>query len=325
ASINATSGAFTWTPTEAQGPGEYTFDVCVSDGALEDCETITVTVIDVNVAPIAVSQTVYATPGTPVSFTVSASDPDGDTITYILVSGPAHGVLSGTLPDLTYTADADWPGSDSIQFKVTDGVLESEVAIVTLTGPGQSFADVPTTYWAWRHIEAIYAAGITTGCGTSPLIYCPGATVTRDQMAVFLLRGIHGAGYTPPDVGSSTGFADVPVTHWAAAWIKQFAIEGITAGCGGGNYCPGSPVTREQMAVFLLRAKYGAPYTPPDVGSSTGFADVPVTHWAAAWIKQLAAEGITTGCGGGNFCPSTPVSRDQMAVFIQRTFNLPLP
>jgi hypothetical protein len=66
-------------------------------------------------------------------------------------------------------------------------------------------------------------------------------------------------------------------------------------------------------------------YTPPDVGTSTGFADVPVTHWAAAWIKQLAAEGITTGCGGGNFCPSTPVSRDQMAVFLQRTFNLPLP
>ncbi len=188
-----------------------------------------------------------------------------------------------------------------------------------------SFSDVPLDYWAWRHIEAIYTAGITTGCATLPLRYCPATTVTRDQMAVFLMRGIKGSGYTPPPVGDSTGFADVPTSHWAAAWIKQFRVEGITSGCGGGNYCPSSPVTRDQMAVFLLRAKYGALYLPPPVGGSTGFADVPASHWAAAWIKQLAIEGITTGCGGGNFCPGTPVSRDQMAVFLQRTFSLPLP
>jgi hypothetical protein len=72
-----------------------------------------------------------------------------------------------------------------------------------------------------------------------------------------------------------------------------------------------------------LRAKYGAAYIPPGVGSSTGFNDVLVTHWAAAWIKQLAVEGITTGCGSGNYCPEDPVTRAQMAVFLVRTFNLP--
>jgi hypothetical protein len=142
-------------------------------------------------------------------------------------------------------------------------------------------------------------------------------------MAVFLLRGIHGASYTPPAVGSSTGFADVSTTYWAAAWIKQLAAEGITSGCGGGNYCPESPVTRAEMAVFLLRSKHGAAYTPPAVGSSTGFGDVPTTYWAAAWIKQLVAEGITSGCGGGNYCPESPVTRAEMAVFLVRTFNLP--
>ncbi len=79
------------------------------------------------------------------------------------------------------------------------------------------------------------------------------------------------------------------------------------------------------MAVFLLRVRYGPTYTPPPVGDSTGFADVPTSHWAAAWIKQFALEGITAGCGGGNYCPSSPVTRDQMAVFLQRTFGLPLP
>jgi hypothetical protein len=77
------------------------------------------------------------------------------------------------------------------------------------------------------------------------------------------------------------------------------------------------------MAVFLLRSKYGPSYSPPAVGSSTGFGDVQMTHWAAAWIKQLVAEGITAGCGNNNYCPEQAVTRGQMAVFLVRTFNLP--
>jgi hypothetical protein len=89
------------------------------------------------------------------------------------------------------------------------------------------------------------------------------------------------------------------------------------------NYCPETVVTRDQMAVLLLRAEHGSSYVPPAVGSSTGFADVPANYWAAAWIKQLVAEGISSGCGGGNFCPSGQVNRAQMAVFLVEAFNLP--
>jgi hypothetical protein len=77
------------------------------------------------------------------------------------------------------------------------------------------------------------------------------------------------------------------------------------------------------MAVFLLRSKHGSDYSPPAVGSGTGFSDVPAAHWAAAWIKQLVAEGITSGCGTGTYCPEAPVTRAQMAVFLVKTFNLP--
>ena len=98
-----------------------------------------------------------------------------------------------------------------------------------------------------------------------------------------------------------------------ADWIEQLAAEGITAGCAGGNYCPLSPVTRGQMAVFLLKTEHGPAYTPP---ACTGvFPDVPCSHQFAAWIEQLFAEGITGGCGGG-FCPDLPVTRAQMAVFL---------
>jgi hypothetical protein len=142
-------------------------------------------------------------------------------------------------------------------------------------------------------------------------------------MAVFLLRGKHGASYVPP---AATGvFQDVPTDYWAADWIEQLAAEGITSGCNVNpkQYCPTAAVTRDQMAVFLLRAKHGSSYVPP---TATGvFQDVPTNYWAAGWIEQLAAEGVTAGCSiiPNLYCPTTPVTRDQMAVFLVRNFNLP--
>lgn len=183
------------------------------------------------------------------------------------------------------------------------------------------FFDVPNTYWAWSYIERLYNAGVTGGCGTSPLIYCPTTIVTRDQMAIFLLRGKYGSSYVPP---AATGvFQDVPADYWAASWIEQLAVEGITSGCSATPklYCPTTAVTRDQMAVFLLRAMHGLNYVPP---KATGvFLDVPTDYWAADWIDELATEGITGGCGNGNYCPTTPVTRDQMAVFLMKSFNLP--
>jgi hypothetical protein len=182
------------------------------------------------------------------------------------------------------------------------------------------FADIPANYWARPYIERLYAAGVTGGCSTEPLMYCPEIKVNRAQMAIFLLRGKYGDTYTPP-IATGTIFNDIPSNHWAGAWIEQLYAEGITGGCGNGNYCPNTLVTREQMAIFLLRAKYGNTYTPPP---ATGvFSDVPADYWAAAWIEQLAAEGITGGCGGGKYCPKTIVNRAQMAVFLVKTFTLP--
>jgi hypothetical protein len=183
----------------------------------------------------------------------------------------------------------------------------------------RTFADVPYGYWSQDFIERLFGAGITGGCGTGPLVYCPDNTVTRAEMAVFLERGSHyPVPYAAPNVAPT--FNDT-VGHWAEDWIEALKNDGITSGCGNGNYCPEASVTRAQMAVFLLRARYGSNYTPPN---ATGvFADVPVGYWADDWIEQLAAESITGGCGAGIYCPDAPVTRAQMAVFLVRTFNLP--
>ena len=186
-----------------------------------------------------------------------------------------------------------------------------------------TFDDVPDTYWAWSYIERLYAAGITGGCNTSPLMYCPATPVTRDQMAVFLLRGKYGSGYMPP---AATGmFEDVPAEYWAAGWIEQLAVDGITSGCSiiPKQYCPTVAVTRDQMAVFLLRAKYGPGYVPP--AGAGMFEDVPADYWAVAWIEQLTTDRITSGCSTtpSLYCPTRPVTRDQMAIFLVRNFGLP--
>jgi subtilisin-like proprotein convertase family protein len=186
-----------------------------------------------------------------------------------------------------------------------------------------SFVDVPSSHAFWSWIEALFAAGITGGCSTSPPQYCPNAEVTRGEVSVFVLRGIHGAGYQPP---AATGiFTDVPLTHPFVKWIEQFSLEGITAGCSTSppQFCPRAGVTRGEMAVFLLRAKHGAEYQPPEA-TGTMFTDVPVTHAFAKWVEQLAREGITGGCGVATYCPGATVTRGQMAVFLVRTFDLPM-
>ena len=141
-------------------------------------------------------------------------------------------------------------------------------------------------------------------------------------MAVLLLMAEHGPAYAPP-VSTGSVFTDVPVDHWAGDFIEALAAEGITAGCGGGKYCPDDPITRAEMAVFLLVAEHGPGWVPP-APTGTVFSDVPAGHWAGAYIEALASEGITGGCSVGVYCPDSPVTRAEMAVFLTSTFDLPL-
>lgn len=115
-------------------------------------------------------------------------------------------------------------------------------------------------------------------------------------------------------------FADVPPTHPMVHQIETLATAGITRGCGGGNFCPDSGVTRGQMAVFLISSKDGAGKTP-EACTTPIFLDVPCSHPFAAWINELARRGITSGCGGGSYCPDQAVPREQMAVLLLRTLE----
>jgi hypothetical protein len=129
-------------------------------------------------------------------------------------------------------------------------MLLKALGVTPAPATGTVFADVPAGLWYSNAVEELYARGLTGGCTTQPLSFCPMKAVNRAEMSVFLLKA---NGITPPPA-TGTSFTDVPQTYWAAPWIEELARQGITAGCGDMIYCPLNPVTRAQMAVFMVRA-----------------------------------------------------------------------
>jgi hypothetical protein len=185
---------------------------------------------------------------------------------------------------------------------------------------GRSFTDVPSTSPFYRFVETLLHHGTTGGCTATT--YCPLANTTRDQMAVFVLVAREGSTYLPPACTTPV-FGDVPASSPFCRWIEELARRGVVSGCGGGNYCPAAQVTREQMAIFVLRTLDPA-LAPPPCGTPAMFLDVPATSPFCRWIEELARRGVVSGCGGGNYCPLGPVTREQMGVFISGTFGLAL-
>ena len=131
-SLQGTAPNLTYVPIENyNGPDSLTFSV--SDGTLgSDLAVISITVTAVNDAPVADAQQVSTDEDQALSVTLTGSDVDGDALTYSVSTAPAHGVLTGTAPDLTYTPDADFNGPDSFAYVASDGSASSLPALVTL-------------------------------------------------------------------------------------------------------------------------------------------------------------------------------------------------
>jgi hypothetical protein len=248
--------------------------------------------------------------------------------TYTLVDGTGNygTVANGAAAECTdcYSVQVDDPATRPVQHWDASAVesitpdTQGQQKIWSLH-IGESFADVSTTSGFYRFIETLFHHGITGGCGGAN--YCPTNSTTRDQMSVFVLIAKEGAGYLPPACTTPV-FNDVPASNPFCRFIEELARRGVVGGCGGGNYCPTDPVTRAQMAVFALRTL--DPTLNPPACTTPMFNDVPANDPFCRWIEELARRGVVSGCGGGNYCPNDPVTREQMGVFISATFSLTL-
>ncbi|MSO96199.1 MAG: hypothetical protein EXQ81_10495 [Thermoleophilia bacterium] len=121
-----------------------------------------------------------------------------------------------------------------------------------LLSPTPTFADVPADMFGYGFVERFYAQGITTGCSASPLNFCPLDTITRRDMAVFIVRSKNLTQLLSP----TPTFSDVPADMFGYGHGERFFEQGITTGCAAAplRFCPLDFVDRKATAAFLIRA-----------------------------------------------------------------------
>ncbi len=215
---------------------------------------------------------------------------------------------------------------------------------------GDSFLDVPQIHPNYRDIETILHAEVTFGCGSG--LYCPNGTIPRENMAAFLARALAGGDSNVPETGTvganpydcsqpaPTGtslFTDVAPGTLYCRYIHYIAAANVTLGCGGGQFCPAPNTTRGEMAAFIARSIAGSDaavpmaYSDPNTNrsydlngdSNVHFSDM-IGNQFTRYAHYVWARGITDGCGPTTYCPAPAMTRDSMAVFLRRGFNLTL-
>jgi hypothetical protein len=315
---NAATGALTI--TNAGPMGGYIITVTITDNCGASVTRTFMLTVSACGATLSKPDESFAGNGGSGSFTVTIDAGCPWTAT-----SNAPGFITVTAPSGTVT------GSGTVSYNVAQNPGASprsntiSVAGQTFTVlQGRDFLEVPQTHPFYAFIGKLSARGITQGCGGGN--FCPDDNVTREQMAIFIERAL--GVFTPPTPMQQT-FQDVPPSALGYPFIEDFAARGITAGCAAGPprlYCPTANVTREQVAIFMLRAL--GVFTPPAGPATPTFQDVPnsgATDYSHEFIEEFARRGISSGCAAGPprlYCPTAPVTRAAMAVFLVRAFNL---
>lgn len=243
----------------------------------------------------------------------NGTNPNGSWKLYVIDDSPGD---SGDITNgwtLNISAPPPCPGSifpGSQSFSAAAGMGSFSV----IADPGCNWT--ATSNAPWLHVTS--GGGPGNGTVNYTVDANAGATIRSSTFTI---------GFLSFTVYQGIDFLDVPSNNPFYTEIGKLSARGVTLGCGGGNYCPNDPVTREQMAAFIMRAK--GEFNPP-TPESQRFTDVPPANVFYAFIDRLAELQITLGCTPDHtqYCPSSPVTREQMAAFLIRglgEFNPPTP
>ena len=187
------------------------------------------------------------------------------------------------------------------------------------------FTDTPTDYWAFYQIIACYEAGVVAGYPGG--VYEPDWVVARDQMAVYIARALAGGDDAVPPGPGTASFTDVATDYWAFKYVEYAVAQGVVTGYPDDTYRPGDAVNRGQMAVYIARALAGSDAGVPDPPVAPTFADVTSDNewaWCYKHVEYIVDQGVASGYGDSLYHPEVQVTRDQMAVYVQRAWDLPL-
>ena len=186
-----------------------------------------------------------------------------------------------------------------------------------LVEAGDGFSDIAEAGGHRANVETLAGRGVLDGTECAPGQFCPKDPIQRWVMAVWLVRAVDGA---PPAAVVSSRFVDVETGEWWLPYVERLADLRITRGCAvePARFCPGDPVTRQEMASFLVRAFQLEPET------SNRFEDVEADNSHLADINGLATAEITAGCATepALYCPTVATTRAQMATFLARALGI---
>ena len=226
---------------------------------------------------------------------------------------------SPAVSGITFVPAAGYSGVTTIPYTGTDssGTTYSGTVVITVSPPATtSFTDLNGYDWAKASIEYLYANGVVNGTGNGK--YSPSAPITRGSFMLMLCRAFNFS-----VAGTGSGFADVPADSVYADALRAAKALGIAQGSGGSFY-PNRPLTREQAAVFLLRALQADGWTIAGGNRSTiaGFKDAAaVSDYAVGAVSAMVQYNILQG-NNGLLSPHNTLTRAQMAVILHRALIL---
>ncbi|WP_127491889.1 alpha-amylase family glycosyl hydrolase [Paenibacillus glycanilyticus] len=184
----------------------------------------------------------------------------------------------------------------------------------------KTFGDVPVTHWAWEMIRELASKHVITGVTAGR--FEPERSVTRAEFAALLVRAMSLQATKP------AGFADVAASSWYADSVAAAAEAGIIKGRTATTFAPNAVITREEMAVMLMRAyeaKSGKKVESSVEGNTEGntFNDSAAIHdWAKASIDAAVKLGFINGKGQGKFDPQGNTTRAESAKVIYKLLGL---
>ncbi|MFC4099206.1 pullulanase [Paenibacillus xanthanilyticus] len=216
----------------------------------------------------------------------------------------------GANPDLlgVYFIGADgkleWIGGT-----VKDGIVTAQVKHFSTYAAleiRKSFTDVPAGFWAQGAIQSLAAKQIVTGVTADA--FKPGQAISRAEFTALLARAMGLAAE-----GQAT-FADTPSGAWYSAYVAAAVKAGIVGGVGGDKFAPNWTISREEMAVMLVRALEAKQGKDAEPAAASEFADrAAISAWAAASVDKAAQLGLVQGQSGNRFAPQAKLTRAEAA------------
>lgn len=309
-SLSGTPPNLTYTPAaNANGTDSILFSV--SDGkAVSNTATVSITITPVNDAPVAIAQTASTDEQVPVSITLTGTDVDGGSLLYSVVTVPTSGTLTGTAPNLTYTPNAGFSGTDSFTFKARDAsLIDSKTATVTLTVKKATLPDKPKllarTGWKIVHVDSQDAPENSAAFAIDGdpatfwhTLWKSGATPPPHEIRIDLgaVRSLEGFRYLPRQDGFVVGYigqyqfrTSLDGIHWSSAASGTFAND-----------------NEEKEALFSARnARYVSLIALSDASGSI--------HTAIAELNLIGTAAVN----------SAPVAKSATVTTVQRS-SLPI-